>query len=190
MLRAAADRHGLGVVSEVMDAAEVPRFAEWVDALQIGARNMQNFGLLEAAGRSGKPVLIKRGLAATLDELLWAAEYVLATGNPQVVLCERGIRTYEPSTRNTLDISAIPVLRERTHLPVVVDPSHAAGVRRYVPPLARAAQAVGADGVMIEIHPRPEQALSDGPQSLTLPAWDELARELSARRWSAGGPWS
>jgi 3-deoxy-7-phosphoheptulonate synthase len=142
--------------------------AEIADILQVGARNMQNFALLAELGRSRRPVLLKRGMSATIEELLLAAEYVLAGGNRQVILCERGIRTFEDSTRNTLDISAVPVLRHLTHLPVIVDPSHAAGRRFLVPPLARAAIAAGAHGVMVEIHPDPESALSDGPQALRL----------------------
>ena len=146
--------------------------------LQIGARNMQNFELLKAAGRSGIPILLKRGLSATIDEWLNAAEYIMSEGNHNVVLCERGIRTYETSTRNTLDISAVPVLRKRTHLPIIVDPSHATGVRDYVAPLSKAAIAAGADGLMIEVHPCPACALSDGPQSLTFEQFDSLTGEL------------
>ena len=142
--------------------------------IQIGARNMQNFILLKEAGRSGLPVLLKRGLCATIDEWLNAAEYIMAEGNPNVVLCERGIRTYETSTRNTLDLSAVPVLKERTHLPVIVDPSHATGAYRYVPPMAKAAVACGADGLMIEVHNNPAKAKCDGAQSLTPDQFDEL----------------
>jgi 3-deoxy-7-phosphoheptulonate synthase len=182
LLHDAARANGLAVVTEVMEPDQVELCARYADLLQVGARNMQNFSLLTALGERGKPVLLKRGLSASIDELLWAAEYVLARGNERVVLCERGIRTFETATRSTLDLSAIPVLRERTHLPVIVDPSHAAGDRRYVPALARAAKAVGADGIMVEIHPRPEQALSDGPQALTLPMWRALAHELAGRR--------
>lgn len=178
MLRDVGKARGLGVISEVMAPELVPVVAEYVDALQIGARNMQNYALLEAVGRSRTPVVLKRGMGSTLDELLWAAEHILARGNDLVVLCERGIRTFESATRTTLDLSAIPVLQERTHLPVIVDPSHAAGDRRYVPALARAAHAVGADGLIIEIHPNPARALSDGPQALTLPMWHDLARDL------------
>ena len=139
---------------------------------------MQNFELLKEAGKSGMPVLLKRGLCATIDEWLNAAEYIISEGNPNIVLCERGIRTYETSTRNTLDISAVPVIRQKSHLPVIVDPSHATGVRAYVEPLAKAAVAVGADGLMIEVHPDPAKALSDGPQSLTFDAFDKLMADL------------
>ena len=148
--------------------------------VQVGARNMQNFQLLREVGRSGHPVLLKRGMAATIDEWLNAAEYIMAEGNPNVVLCERGIRTYETATRNTLDISAVPVIRSKSHLPIIVDPSHATGVRAYVAPLAKCAIAAGADGIMVETHNNPACALSDGPQSLTLPQFDELAKMLDA----------
>jgi len=165
---------GLPVVTEVLAVEDVPVVARYADVLQIGARNMQNFALLEAVGEQDKPVFLKRGLMATLKELLLSAEYVLAKGNPQVILCERGIRTFEPETRNTLDISAVPILKRLTHLPVVVDPSHAAGKRELVPALALAAVAAGADGLMIEVHPRPEAARSDGRQSLDLEAFGRL----------------
>ena len=177
-----ARERGLAVVTEVMTPEQVEAVAHHADMLQIGARNMQNFDLLRAAGAQRKPVLLKRGMSASLDELLWSAEYLLAEGNDQVVLCERGIRTFETATRSTLDLSAVPVLKSKTHLPVIVDPSHAAGDRNLVPALARASKAVGADGLMIEIHPRPNQALSDGPQALTLPMWSQLARELGGRK--------
>ena len=140
---------------------------------------MQNFELLKEAGKSGTPVLLKRGLCATIDEWLNAAEYIISEGNPNIVLCERGIRTYETSTRNTLDISAVPVIRQKSHLPIIVDPSHATGVRAYVEPLAKAAMAVGADGLMIEVHPCPARALSDGPQSLTFDAFEQLMKDLA-----------
>ena len=182
LLHDAARANGLAVVTEVMQPDQVEVCARYADLLQVGARNMQNFSLLNALGDQRKPVLLKRGMSASVDELLWAAEYVLARGNDQVILCERGIRTFETATRSTLDLSAIPVLHERTHLPVIVDPSHAAGDRRYVPALARAAKAVGADGIMVEVHPRPAEALSDGPQALTLPMWRILARELVGAR--------
>ena len=146
--------------------------------IQIGARNMQNFYLLKEAGKSGLPVLLKRGLCATIDEWLNAAEYIIAEGNPNVVLCERGIRTYETATRNTLDISAVPVLKEKTHLPVIVDPSHSTGSYKYVPSMAKAAVACGADGLMIEVHNDPANALSDGPQSLTFKRFNQLCKEL------------
>ncbi len=168
MLREAGEAFGLPIVTEVLSPEDVPAVAAKTDILQIGARNMQNFTLLSAVGRSHRPVMLKRGLSASLDEWLQAAEYILAEGNQQVFLCERGIRTFETRTRNTLDLSAVPVLMQRTHLPVIVDPSHAAGERSLVEPLARAAAAIGAHGVMVEIHPDPDNALSDGPQSLTL----------------------
>ncbi len=169
---------GVEVICEVTSERAIDTAAKYVSMLQIGARNMQNFELLKAAGRSGMPILLKRGMSATIEEWLNAAEYVLSEGNSQVVLCERGIRTFETATRNTLDISAVPVLRQKTHLPVIVDPSHATGVRAYVAPLAMAAVAVGADGLMIEIHPDPPHALSDGPQSLTFDQFDALTQQL------------
>jgi 3-deoxy-7-phosphoheptulonate synthase len=160
------DITGLPVVTEVVDARDVPVVAEHADMLQIGTRNMANFGLLQAAGESGKPVLLKRGMTATIEEWLMAAEYVAQRGNLDVVLCERGIRTFEPATRNTLDISAVPVVQSISHLPIIVDPSHAAGRKDLVVPLSRAAIAVGADGVIVDVHPNPEEALCDGPQAL------------------------
>ncbi len=166
LLRQAGDRVGMPVVTEVMDTAEVSMVESYADILQIGSRNCQNFSLLKRVGQCQKPVLLKRGLMTTLDEFLMSAEYILASGNPRVILCERGIRTFETATRNTLDISAAPILKERSHLPVVVDPSHAVGAGKYVTPLVKAALAVGADGVMVEVHPHPEQALCDGDQSL------------------------
>jgi 3-deoxy-7-phosphoheptulonate synthase len=165
----------LPVVTEVMHPADVPPVAEQSDILQIGARNMQNFELLKAAGESHRPVMLKRGMMATIDEWLSAAEYILAHGNERVMLCQRGIRTFEPATRFTLDLTALPVVRERTHLPVIVDPSHACGTRRWVAPLAQGALAAGAQGIMVETHPHPEEALSDGPQSLTFDAFRQLA---------------
>ena len=178
MLAEAGKAFGLPVVTEVLAAEHVEKIAEKADVLQIGTRNMQNFSLLQEVGRVHRPVLLKRGMSSSLDELLQAAEYILAEGNQQVILCERGIRTFETSTRNTLDISAVPVLKSRSHLPVIVDPSHAAGARHLVPPMALAAQAVGADGIMVEVHPDPESALSDGPQSLDLAQLDELTAAL------------
>ncbi|GIV62013.1 MAG: hypothetical protein KatS3mg044_0879 [Rhodothermaceae bacterium] len=175
LLAEAGRAYGLPVVTEVLDPADVPAVARLADVLQVGARNMQNFPLLKALGAAGRPVLLKRGMMASIDEWLAAAEYILAHGNPDVILCERGIRTFETATRSTLDLSAVPVVRERTHLPVIVDPSHASGTRRWVMPLARAALAAGAHGVMVEIHPEPERALSDGPQSLTFETFRELA---------------
>ncbi|WP_309650055.1 3-deoxy-7-phosphoheptulonate synthase [Nocardioides sp.] len=157
---------GLPVVTEVVDARDVPIVAEHADMLQIGTRNMANFGLLQAAGDAGKPVLLKRGMTATIEEWLMAAEYIAQRGNLDVVLCERGIRTFEPATRNTLDISAVPVVQATSHLPIIVDPSHAAGRKDLVVPLSRAAIAVGADGIIVDVHPEPEVALCDGPQAL------------------------
>jgi 3-deoxy-7-phosphoheptulonate synthase len=167
MLRAAADRHGLAVCTEVLSVEQIEVVCAHADLLQVGARNMQNFPLLDALGHTGRPVLLKRGLSASIAEWLAAADYILGAGNPHVILCERGIRTFETATRNTLDLSAVPVVKGLSHLPVVVDPSHAAGHRKLVPSLARGAVAVGADGLLIEIHPDPDHALSDGPQSLT-----------------------
>ncbi len=157
---------GLPVVTEVVDARDVAVVAEYADMLQIGTRNAANFGLLQAVGESGKPVLLKRGMTATIEEWLMAAEYIAQRGNLDVVLCERGIRTFEPATRNTLDISAVPVIQAKSHLPIIVDPSHAAGLKELVVPLSRAAIAVGADGIIVDVHPNPEQALCDGPQAL------------------------
>ena len=177
-MKTAREETGLNVICEVTSAHAIETSVKYVDMLQIGARNMQNFELLKEAGKSGLPVLLKRGLCATVTEWLNAAEYIASEGNERIVLCERGIRTYETSTRNTLDLSAVLVIRQKSHLPVIVDPSHATGVRDYVAPLAKAAVAVGADGVMIETHPCPECALSDGPQSLTFEQFDTLMEEL------------
>ena len=174
MLAEAGRVYDLPIVTEVPAPEDVARVAAVADILQIGARNMQNFALLSEVGRSSRPVMLKRGMSSSIDELLQAAEYILSAGNQQVFLCERGIRTFETSTRNTLDLSAIPVLQRRTHLPVIVDPSHAAGDRDLVAPLALAAQAVGAHGVMVEVHPDPDNALSDGPQALRLDQFEEL----------------
>ena len=179
-MKKAKEETGLATVCEVISAESLDAAVKYVDMVQIGARNMQNFQLLRQVGQSGIPVLLKRGLSSTIDEWLNAAEYIIAEGNSNVVLCERGIRTYETATRNTLDISAVPVLKSKTHLPVIVDPSHASGVRAYVPPLAKCAVAAGADGLMIEVHNNPACALSDGPQSLTFAQFDELTRELKA----------
>ncbi len=179
-LKDAGEKHGLPVCAEIMDGAHLPAFVDHdVDLLQVGARNMQNFTLLKAIGAAGRPVLLKRGMAATLEEWLYAAEYLCAHGCPQVVLCERGIRTFETATRNTLDLTILPVLRELTHFPVIVDPAHAVGIARFIAPLARAAIACGADGLTVEVHPRPEEARSDGPQAL-LPA--ELAALVAEAR--------
>jgi 3-deoxy-7-phosphoheptulonate synthase len=166
-MRRAADKHGLAMVTEVMSSEQIPTVAGYADLMQVGARNMQNYQLLKDLGRAGKPVLLKRGMSATIQEWLMSAEYILNAGNPNVILCERGIRTFETATRNTLDLSAIPVIKQISHLPIIADPSHGVGIRRYVAPMARAAIAAGADGVMIEVHPNPDKALSDGPQSLT-----------------------
>jgi 3-deoxy-7-phosphoheptulonate synthase len=180
LLAEARDATGLPVVTEVVAPEDVDLVARYADMLQIGSRNMQNFRLLSAVGEQPLPVLLKRGMMATIEELLLAAEYVLAAGNARVVLCERGIRTFERATRNTLDICAVPLLKEETHLPVIVDPSHAAGRRELVPALARAAVAAGADGLIVEVHPRPERALSDGRQSLTPERFERLVGELAA----------
>jgi 3-deoxy-7-phosphoheptulonate synthase len=171
---------GLPVVSELTDAAHADRFAETVDVVQVGARNMQNYGLLEVAGKLGKPVLLKRGLSSTLDELLMAADYVLKEGEERVILCERGIRTFETAMRFTLDVGAVPWLKLHTHLPVIVDPSHASGDRRLVGPLSRAAAAVGADGIIVEVAEDPEVALCDGPQQLYARDFPAFAAEVSA----------
>jgi len=178
LLRKAKEATGLAVVTEVMTDSDVAMVAEYADCMQVGARNMQNFALLKALGGCGRPVLLKRGLSATIKELLMSAEYIVAHGNPNVILCERGIRTFETVTRNTCDIAAVPVLNELTHLPVVVDPSHATGKRSLVPPLARAAVAIGADGITLEVHPCPEKAVSDGAQSLTLKGFETMMRDL------------
>lgn len=188
LLRQAADRHGLAVVTEVMAVEQIDLVAQYADLLQVGARNMQNFNLLTRLGETKKPILLKRGLAATLQDWLMSAEYILAAGNPNVVLCERGIRTFETATRNTLDLSAVPVLKTLTHLPIVVDPSHAVGDRRFVAPLARAAVAAGADGIMVEIHPNPDRALSDGPQSLTFDQFSALINRCRIIATTLGRP--
>jgi 3-deoxy-7-phosphoheptulonate synthase len=186
-LAEARDRTGLPVITEVMEPNQVDIVAEYADILQVGARNMQNYSLLSAVGRVARPVMLKRGFGATLEELLMAAEYIVAGGNPGVILCERGIRTFETSTRNTMDLSAVPVLHELTHLPVVVDPSHGTGRRRLVPPLALGGVAVGADGVMVEVHPRPDEALSDPEQQLDLAGFAELMAALVPVHALAGG---
>ncbi|MDQ2991284.1 MAG: 3-deoxy-7-phosphoheptulonate synthase [Candidatus Eremiobacteraeota bacterium] len=186
LLRAAGDRNGLAIVTEVLDPREVGLVAGYADMLQIGARNMQNFPLLRAAGESGKPVLLKRGPAATVEEWLMAAEYLLLTGNGQVVLCERGVRSFDPVTRNLLDLAVVPVLRELTHLPVVVDPSHGTGVARLVEPMALAAIAAGSDGLLVEVHPEPASAVSDGPQSLTFEQFARLMARLPKVSESVG----
>jgi 3-deoxy-7-phosphoheptulonate synthase len=180
LLAKARAETGLKIVTEVKDTESVPLVAQYADMLQIGARNMQNFSLLERVGELKKPILLKRGLSATIKDLLMAAEYIVGKGNSAVVLCERGIRTFETATRNTLDINAIPVLKALSHLPVLVDPSHAIGIRRHVPAMARAAIAAGADGLIIEVHPQPEKALSDGQQSLSPPEFEQLMKTLAA----------
>ncbi|MGA2269262.1 MAG: 3-deoxy-7-phosphoheptulonate synthase [Bryobacteraceae bacterium] len=178
MLREAADRHRLLVVSEVMDQTQIPLVARYADILQVGARNMQNFNLLRELGRQRQPVLLKRGISATIEELLLSAEYILAGGNYDVILCERGIRTFETYTRNTMDISAIPVVKKLSHLPIIADPSHGTGRRDKVVPMARAAVAAGADGLLVEVHPDPDHALSDGAQSLRPEQFEELMGQL------------
>jgi 3-deoxy-7-phosphoheptulonate synthase len=178
LLRRAADRHGLLVVSEVMDQTQIPMMDRYVDVFQVGARNMQNYNLLKELARVSKPVLLKRGIAATIEELLLSAEYLLSGGNHNVILCERGIRTFESYTRNTLDISAIPVVHKLSHLPIIADPSHGTGRRDKVAPMARAAVAAGADGLLIEVHHDPEHAVSDGAQSLFPDQFDQLMKEL------------
>jgi 3-deoxy-7-phosphoheptulonate synthase len=178
MMRAAADRRGLIVVSEVMDATQIPLLCDYADVLQIGARNMQNFNLLRELGRIRKPVMLKRGLSATIEELLLSAEYILSGGNYDVILCERGIRTFETYTRNTFDVSAIPVVKKLSHLPIIGDPSHGTGRREHVAPMARAAIAAGADGLLMEVHHDPDHALSDGAQTLNPAQYYELMRQL------------
>lgn len=178
LLAAAREATGLGIITEIMDTADLDKVAEVADVLQVGARNMQNFSLLKKVGAVGKPVLIKRGMSATIDEWLMAAEYILAAGNPDVILCERGIRSFDGKyTRNVLDLAVLPVLRSLTHLPIMIDPSHGTGKSEYVPSMAMAAIAAGTDSLMIEVHPNPAKALSDGPQSLTPDAFDSLMRD-------------
>jgi len=178
--RRAADRHGLLVLSEVLDRQDIPLVAEYADILQVGTRNMQNFPLLRSLGKQERPVLLKRGFAATRDELLLAAEYILIGGNDRVILCERGVRCFDPTLRYTLDLASVCILKETTHLPILVDPSHATGRRDLVAPMARAAVAAGADGLLVEIHPSPETALSDGPQALAPEELRPLAQTISA----------
>jgi 3-deoxy-7-phosphoheptulonate synthase len=178
ILRKAREETGLAIVTEVMSEEDVSVIAEYADIMQVGTRSMENYALLEALGRCGRPVLLKRGMTATLEELLCSAQILAAAGNPEIVLCERGIRTFETATRNTLDIAAVPVLKTVSHLPVIVDPSHAAGVRCLVPALARAAAVVGADGLLVEVHPDPDHALSDGEQSLTFREFREMMDDL------------
>jgi 3-deoxy-7-phosphoheptulonate synthase len=186
LLAEARETTGMPVISEVMDSTDVEAFDDHVDVLQVGARNMQNFALLRAVGQSRHPVLLKRGLSSTIEEWLLAAEYILAAGNPNVILCERGIRTFETATRNTLDLSAVPVLRQKTHLPIVIDPSHGTGARALVGPMALAGAAVGADGLLIEVHPDPPTALSDGDQSLSFEEFGALMDELRRLQFVRG----
>ena len=178
LLRAAADAHGLLVVSEVMDQTQIPLLEHYADVLQVGARNMQNYTLLRELGRSPRPILLKRGIAATIEELLLSAEYILSGGNYQVILCERGIRTFETYTRNTMDLAAIPVVKKLSHLPIMADPSHGTGRRDKVIPMARASVAAGADGLLVEVHPDPDRALSDGAQSLYPDQFETLMAQL------------
>jgi 3-deoxy-7-phosphoheptulonate synthase len=178
LLAEARDRTGLPVVTEVKDTESLDMVASYADVLQIGARNMQNYSLLERIGELKKPVMLKRGLSSTVREWLMAAEYIVSRGNLQVILCERGIRTFETETRNTLDLGVIPLLRMKTHLPIIIDPSHGTGYARGVTPMARAAAATGVDGIMIEVHPEPAKALSDGPQALTFPMFEQMMRDV------------
>ena len=191
ILSKARDYTGLAVVTEVMSETDVDVVAEYADIMQVGARSMENFSLLERLGMCGRPVLLKRGMTATLEDLLRSAQALVASGNPDVILCERGIRTFETATRNTFDVATVPVLKMVSHLPVIVDPSHAAGVRVLVPILARAAVAVGADGLLVEVHPQPDKAASDGEQSLTLEQFDAMMTDLQPYlrlRGAATGP--
>ena len=190
LLAAAREATGLGIITEVMDSPDIEKIAEVADILQVGARNMHNFSLLKRIGAQEKPVLLKRGMSATIEEWLMAAEYILAAGNPNVILCERGIRTFDRQyARNTLDLSVLPVLRSLTHLPIMIDPSHGTGRAEYVPAMALAAIAGGTDSLMIEVHPNPAKALSDGPQSLTPERFDRLVKEMSVIG-KAVGRWS
>ncbi|MGB5634017.1 MAG: 3-deoxy-7-phosphoheptulonate synthase [Waterburya sp.] len=190
LLAAARDASGLGIITEVMDTADVDKVAEFADIVQVGARNMQNFPLLKKVGAQDKPVFLKRGMSATIDDFLMAAEYILAAGNSNLILCERGIRTFDRKyVRNTLDLAVLPVLRSLTHLPIAIDPSHGTGVAKFVSPMAKAAIAAGADSLMIEVHPNPSKALSDGPQSQTFAGFADLMQELSVIG-KAVGRWS
>lgn len=177
-MQSAAKKNNLLSVSEVMDTQDIDLISNYVDILQIGARNMQNFSLLKQVGKSGKPILLKRGLSATYMDFLMAAEYILQTGNPNVILCERGIRTFETYARNTLDIAAIPILRELTHLPIIIDPSHGTGIRSAVPPMAYAAVAAGADGIMVEVHPHPDKSVSDAKQTISPHSFADMMKVL------------
>ncbi len=180
LLREAADARGLSVVTEVMEPGQIELIIRHADLLQVGARNMQNFSLLKELGKTRTPILLKRGMSATIKEWLMSAEYIMAEGNPDVILCERGIRTFEDYTRNTLDLSAVPVVKAKSHLPIIVDPSHGTGIRNKVTPMARAAVAAGADGLMIEVHPDPDSAVSDGPQSLYFAQFATLMEQVRA----------
>ena len=188
ILAAAREETGLPVITEVISPEVVPLVCRYADILQIGSRNMQNYALLEAAGKARTPVMLKRGLMSTIEEMLLAAEYLMSNGNTQVILCERGIRTYEKATRNTLDLSAVPVIKQQSHLPVIIDPSHAVGYVDYVESMALAAAACGADGIIVETHPRPEEAFSDGQQSLTFPAFAELMKKIAPVAAAVGRP--
>ena len=180
LIRKAADKYGLLVITEVMESSHIDLIESYTDIFQVGARNMQNFPLLRDLGKTSKPIMLKRGMSATVEELLMSAEYILASGNKEVMLCERGIRTFETYTRNTFDLSAIPVIHKRSHLPIIADPSHATGLRDKVIPMARAAVAAGADGLMIEVHHEPEKALSDGPQALLPEQFTDLMKQVKA----------
>ncbi len=186
IMREAADAHGLAMVTEVISPQYVDLVGKYTDILQIGARNMQNFALLEAVGKAARPVLLKRGLMSTIEEWLMSAEYILSNGNPHVILCERGIRTFETYTRNTLDISAVPIVKELSHLPVIIDPSHSTGKRSLVSPISKCGIAAGADGLIVEVHPHPEDALSDGPQSLHPEEFEALMDELKPMAQAMG----
>lgn len=186
ILAEARESYGLPIVTEIMNPRDIDLVAGYADVLQVGARNVQNFSLLKELGKVKKPILLKRGLMTTIEEWLMSAEYIMAGGNEKVVLCERGIRTFETASRNTLDISAVPILKEKTHLPIIVDPSHAVGYWQYVSPLAKAAVAAGADGIMVEVHPRPEEALSDGGQSLKPKKFETMMQELRPFADAAG----
>ncbi len=188
LLAEAREATGMPVITEVKDTLTLPLVAKYADILQIGARNMQNFSLLEAVGALGKPVMLKRGMSSTVNEWLMAAEYIVARGNYQVMLCERGIRSFETMTRNTLDLGVLPILRNLTHLPLIVDPSHGTGVAKAVTPMARAAAATGVDGVIVEVHPNPAQALSDGPQALTFAMFEEMMDGLRKVTAALGQP--
>ena len=186
MLAHAREATGMAIVTEALDPEGVDLVAQYADIIQIGARNMQNYSLLRDIGQTDTPALLKRGMSATISDLLLAAEYIMAEGNHRVILCERGIRTFETHTRNTLDISAIPVIHELSHLPIVVDPSHAIGIRDKVPPLARAAMAAGADGLLLEVHHDPDNAICDGAQTMTLEQFDDLMGELKVIAGAVG----